>query len=367
MEVRLVEIPIRDVVDGYVDNDEEGVVGYGGRLNIRPPYQREFIYGEKQRGAVIDTVMKGFPLNSIYWVDNEDGTYELLDGQQRIVSICQYFNKNWSVNFQSFGSLEEDEKEQFLNYNLMVYLCKGTNREKLDWFEIINIAGVKLTDQELRNAVYSGTWITDAKRYFSKTTSPVHTIAGHYMKGSPNRQAYLETALDWITGGEEGDKNGRIRTYMDTHRDNTNATELWTYFRAVIDWVESTFPNYRREMCGIPFGHLYNIYSNEDLDAEELEDNISRLMMDEDVTSKPGIYIYVLTGEEKYLNIRGFTAAHKRTVYEKQEGKCNKCDTYFDINEMEADHIIPWCRGGKTTLENCQILCKRCNGLKSGN
>jgi uncharacterized protein with ParB-like and HNH nuclease domain len=168
MQITLKEIYIKDLVNGYIDNQEEGIFGFGGRLNIRPAYQREFIYKEKQRNAVIETVRKNFPLNVMYWIDNEDGTYEVLDGQQRTISICQYVTGCYSVNYQFFHNLEEDEKEQILNYKLMVYFCSGSDKEKLDWFKTINISGEKLTDQELRNAIYTGTWLESAKNIFLK-------------------------------------------------------------------------------------------------------------------------------------------------------------------------------------------------------
>ena len=359
MKIELKEIPIKDVAEGYMNDDEEGVVGFKGKLNIRPKYQREFIYKDKQRDAVIETIIKDFPLNVMYWVKNEDGTFEVMDGQQRTISICEYIAGKFSLNFRYFHNLEEDEKEQILNYNLMIYFCEGTDKEKLDWFKAINIAGEKLTDQELRNAIYSGTWLTDAKRHFSKTNCPAYDISSDYMKGSPIRQDYLETAIDWIS-------KEKIEQYMAKNQHKPNANELWLYFQNVINWVKVIFPKYRKEMKGVPFGVLYNEFRNKEFDSKKIEKEIIELMLDEDVTKKSGIYQYVLTRNEKYLSIRTFTDKQKREAYERQKGICPKCKKNFEIEEMEADHIKPWSKGGQTTSQNCQMLCKQDNRLKSG-
>ena len=201
MKIELKKITIRELVDGYKDSAEDGVVGYGGRLDIRPPFQREFVYNEKQRDAVIDTVMKGFPLNVMYWAVRDDGTYEVIDGQQRTISICQYVKKDFSYSKTgyNFDNLQPEEQADFLNYPLMVYFCTGTAREKLDWFETINIAGAQLTKQELRNAVFAGTWVSDAKRYFSKRGCVAYQVGSSFVSGSPIRQDYLETAIRWIS------------------------------------------------------------------------------------------------------------------------------------------------------------------------
>ena len=209
MKIQLKEITVREVANKYINNEEEGVVGYNGNLNIRPKYQREFVYKDKQRDAVIETVRKNFPLNVMYWAKNEDGTFEVMDGQQRTISICEYVSGKFSLNFQYFHNLEEVEKEQILDYRLMIYFCEGNDKEKLDWFKTINIAGEKLTDQELRNAIYTGTWLTDAKRHFSKSGGPAYNIGSDYLNGSPIRQDYLETTIDWIS-------KGAIEQYMQT-------------------------------------------------------------------------------------------------------------------------------------------------------
>ncbi len=358
MKIELHEITVREVAESYVDNAEEGVVGYNGKLNIRPKYQREFVYDEKKRNAVIDTIRKDFPLNVMYWARNEDGTFEVLDGQQRTVSYCRYVKGDFSIESRAFHNLTETEKEQILDYKLMVYFCEGNDREKLDWFKVINIAGERLTDQELRNAVYTGTWLTNAKSIFSKSNCAAYLLAKDYVKGSPIRQDILETAIHWIS-------RGNIEEYMSVHQHDPNANELWIYFKNAIEWVELTFTTYRSEMKGIYWGGLYDQFKDELFDTDKLEQEIQALMMDDDVTSKKGIYPYVLTRNEKHLSIRSFTESQKRTVYEKQKGICKKCNKHFGYKEMEADHITPWSKGGRTSPENCQMLCLDCNRRKS--
>ena len=359
MKIELKKIKIRELVEGYVDNKEEGVYAWGGKLNVRPKYQREFVYGDKQRQAVIDTVRKDFPLNVMYWVKCvEDDEYEVLDGQQRTISICQFVNGDFSFDMRYFHTFQPDEQEQILNYELMVYFCEGTNSEKLAWFQTINIAGEKLSDQEIRNAVYSGEWTTDAKRHFSKSNCAAYLLAHDYMSGTPIRQEYLETAISWIS-------KGNIETYMSKHARDTNANELWLYFQAVIAWVKIVFPTYRKEMKGLDWGLWYNKLKDTTLDSKKLEEQVAKLMQDEDVTSRKGIYQYVLFGDEKYLNIRQFKESDKRYAYENQFGVCIKCGEHFSIEEMEADHILPWSKGGKTDKDNCQMLCKQCNRRKS--
>ena len=359
MDIKLKEITIKEVSENYLNDEEEGVVGFSGKLNIRPKYQREFVYKDKQRDAVIETVRNEFPLNVMYWIENEDGTYEVMDGQQRTISICEYIAGKFSLDFQYFHNLEEDEKKKILDYKLMVYFCEGTDKEKLDWFEIINIAGEKLTDQELKNAIYTGTWLTDAKRHFSKTGCPAYNLAKEYMKGVPIRQDYLETAISWIN-------NGEIKEYMAKNQNKPNANELWLYFQSVISWIKAVFPKYRKEMKGVDYGSLYNEFKDKQFDSKKIEEEITILMQDEDVTKKSGIYLYVITRNEKYLSIRSFTDKMKREAYERQKGICPKCKEHFEIEEMEADHTTPWHEGGKTTAENCKMLCKHDNRVKSG-
>ena len=360
MKIEHREIPIREVAEGYSDNSEEGVVGFGGRLNIRPKYQREFVYREKERNAVIDTIRKGFPLNVMYWAVNGDSSLEVLDGQQRTISFCQYIIGDFSVDSKYFHSLTGTEKLKILDYPLMVYFCEGDDREKLDWFKTVNLAGVELTEQELRNAVYTGPWLTHAKSIFSKTNCAAYLLAKDYVVGSPIRQELLELALKWVSGG-------RVEKYMSKHQHDENAAELWEHFTDVMEWTGRTFPTYRREMKGVDWNHLHGLCGGrlfKQERVEELDAEIQRLMEDEDVKNKKGIYNYVLTGEERHLNIRVFSDSQKRTAFERQKGVCPKCERHFDLNDMQADHIMPWSKGGKTAPENCQMLCADCNRRK---
>ncbi|MBR2589127.1 DUF262 domain-containing protein [Candidatus Saccharibacteria bacterium] len=362
MKIELHKITVGEIFNGYKDKGEDGVVGYGGKLDIRPKFQREFVYKEKQRNAVIDTIRKGFPLNVMYWVKKKekDGEleYEILDGQQRTISFCQYLAGDFSMDNKYFHSLTTDEREQIESYELQIYICEGTPSECLAWFEIINIAGVELMPQELKNAIYSGPWLTDAKHYFSKTACPAYRIAEKYMKGSAIRQDYLESVLKWISGG-------KIEEYMSAHQNDDNASELWQYFQTVISWVQTLFPVERSKiMKGVEWGELYNKYHVNSYNAQKLEEQISRLIMDDDISNKSGIYEYLLSGEEKHLNIRVFSDNMKNEAYERQQGICPICKKHYELYEMEADHITPWSRGGKTNAENCQMLCKEDNRRK---
>ena len=359
MNIELKEITIQELSDGFEDNNEDGVVGFGGKLDIRPSYQREFIYKDKQRDAVINTITKNFPLNVMYWAVREDGTFEVIDGQQRTISICQYIDGDFAFQNRYFHNLKADEKEKILNYTLMVYVCSGTESEKLEWFKTINIAGEKLTEQELRNAVYTGSWVSDAKRYFSKSGCVAYNIGSDYLNGSPIRQEFLETAIDWIS-------EGKIENYMATHQHDPNATALWLYFQSVITWVNATFTVKRKKfMKGIQWGLFYNKYKDVVFDTKAIEEETARLIADDEVEKKSGIYAYILTKDERYLGIRTFSDSVKQKVYENQKGICPICKNHFDISEMEGDHITPWVEGGKTIEENCQMLCKDDNRRKA--
>ena len=374
MKIETYKISVRDLCNGYMNNNEEGVVGFGGRLNIRPPNQREFVYGEQQQKSVIDTITKGFPLNEMYWSHNEDDTYELLDGQQRTMSICEFVNGNFSIDtdlniHKYFHNLTDDERDAILDYKLTVNICEGTEKEKLDWFRTINIAGEKLTNQELLNINYIGTWLSDAKRKFSKTNCVAYKLGSKFVKGSPIRQEYLETALKWIS-------NDNIAEYMSVHQHDMNANELWLYFQNVINWIETTFAldtkpkNYRKEMCGLNWGSLYNRYHTNMYDATIIEKRVNELMSNEEVTDKKGVYEYILSGEDENiackLSKRTFSNTDKRTAYERQNGICPITGEYLPIEDMQADHIIPWWKGGTTTLTNLQMISKTANARKSG-
>jgi hypothetical protein len=377
MKIELNKIKIRDVVNGYKDSAEEGVVAYDGKLDVRPKYQREFVYKPEQRNQVIKTILRGypdgdayFPLNTMYWLKTDKGTFEVIDGQQRTLSICQYVNGDFSIDEKYFHSLHETEREYILDYPLQVYICTGSDKERLEWFEIINTAGEILTPQELRNANYTGEWLTDAKRWFSKSGAPAYQIGQDYVKGSPIRQEFLEKALKWISVRDYGEE--KPAEYMSQHQHDENANELWEYFQSVIEWVQKTFPNYRKEMASVNWGELYNEFKDKKLNTTKLEAEVSKLMQDDDiVSSRSGIYPYVLTRKEKYLSLRAFDDKIKRSVYERQKGICVArnavCgNAHFEIEEMEADHITPWHDGGKTVVENCQMICKEDNRRKSG-
>jgi len=366
MKIDEKKIPVREVFDGYVDSAELGVRGYGGKLNIRPAYQREFVYKPVQRDEVIRTVRNGFPLNVMYWVRNSDGGFEMLDGQQRTLSICQYVNGDFSIDHQSFHNLTEKEKKDILDYPLTIYICEGEEREKLKWFEVVNTAGEQLNEQERINAQYTGTWLHDAKKYFAKSGCAAAAIGDKYLTGSPIRQDYLKTALSWIA-----DRNGMdTLDYMSAHQHDDDCTDLWSYFESVMDWVKKTFPVLRGKlMKGLPWGIYFNKYGKVERDGAALEKRIAQLLRDDedvnDITNQRGIYEYLLSGDERHLSIRRFSDKMARTAYERQGGKCPKCGKHFAIEEMQADHITPWAKGGKTVAENCQMLCADCNRRKS--
>ena len=362
MKIDPKKITVRDLVEGYHDDGEGGVRGYGGKLDIRPPFQREFVYKDKQRDAVIETINNGFPLNVMYWAVRQDGTYEVIDGQQRTISAAQYVEGDYSLDGLYFHNLPDDKQDRILNYELQVYVCDGTDSEKLDWFKIINIAGERLTAQELRNAVYAGPWLSDAKRHFSRKGAlcPAYAVGSDYVNARAERQEYLQIAIEWIKDADQ-----TIEEYMGVHQQDPTATALWSHFRTVIDRVRAVFPNYRKFMRGVDWGGLYRHLTNESLDPKVLESEVARLTIDDDVTRKAGIYAYLLTGEERHLSIRAFTPAMKQKAFETQKGICKVCAKAFEFADMEADHITPWSEGGKTNEKNCQMLCKSCNRRKS--
>lgn len=375
---------IRDIVKGYIDDEENGVRAFSDCLDVRPPYQREFIYSDEKQKKVIDTIIKARPLNVFYWgTTGISGRYELIDGQQRTISICRFVNGLYSISYNgndvTFQGLPQDVQNQILNYNLTIYKCDGTDSEKLEWFETINIASEALTPQELRNAVYTGSWLADAKKYFSKTNCPAVSLGGDYIKGVPNRQEILEEALKWISNA----KGIKLTEYMDLHKNDLDARELWDYFQDIIRWVRSTFGTPSKEMKNVSWGILYNNYHKEHyvddngkilcvIDGVEalftksdFLNEIIRLQEDDEVTSRVGIYDYVLSGNERKLSTRKFPDKIKLKKYKQQGGKCALCQRPFSIDDMTADHITPWSQGGKTVEGNCQVLCVECNSKKS--
>lgn len=371
MNIELKSIKIRDILDSYSNDPNNGVYAYHGKLNVRPPYQREFRYDTKQQQAVVETILKGFPLNIMYWSVTDDGEYEMIDGQQRTLSICGYYKHEFNITDKDrgvlyFSNLTKDEKECFLDYELTVYFCSGTDKEKLDWFRVINIAGEKLLDQELRNAVYVGPFVTDARRYFSKNLCAAYKVGSDYMTGHLEEQTYLQTILGWAARHDGITDANSIDKYMAIHQFDPNANKLWAYYMQIITWIKSTFPVYRREMKGLDWGEMFDTFGKYVHDTEKLEKEIKRLMEDDEIMRKSGIYRYVLSKDLRDLNFRTFDNRMKRQAYERQNGICAICGKHFKIEEMEADHITPWCEGGTTTAENCQMLCRECNRRKGG-
>ena len=365
MKVEPMHVTVRELAQGYTDAAEAGVTAYGGDLDVRPPYQREFVYHDSQRDEVVRTVLKGLPLNVMYWVDRGEGSrprYEVMDGQQRTISVCSYVAGGYGIDGRFFFNLPQDVKDSILDYRLTVYVCAGTQSEKLDWFRIVNIAGVQLNDQELLNAVYAGPWVTDARARFSKPGGPAVQVGGDWLKGSAIRQDYLATVLGWAAA-----RHGmRVEDYMGTHQHDPTAQALWSYFRSVLDWAQAVFPVYRREMKGLPWGPMYDANRDRtDLDPNALEARVQELMADEDVTRKSGVYRYLLDGDERRLSIRAFDKRTQRAAYEAQGHRCAVCGGEFGLADMHADHIIPWSRGGHTVPDNCQMLCRDCN-LRKG-
>lgn len=372
MKIEPKQIKIKEVFEGYTDNGDDGVFAYGGRLAIRPPYQREFVYNAEQAEAVIQTVLKGFPLNVMYWVKVGDDQYEVLDGQQRTLSVMQFLDHKSKVVVDGtthyWDSLPDDKYNAFMDYEFMVYICEGEDSEKLAWFEIVNIAGEKLSDQELRNSVYTGAWLSDAKRHFSKRKCAAKMLADKYMIGDPNRQELLEAALKGICE-YQGIKTG-ISEYMAQHKSDPDADELWQYFQDVIHWTEKIFPKYYADMKGLDWCHLYNVYHGRTYNSAIMDAEVKRLHEDEDVQKNRGIYEFLLCRDSdpfagRLLNLRAFDKRDKLAAYSKQGGICPICHQHFEFGEMEGDHIKPWSKGGQTISENCQMLCKSCNGKKT--
>jgi hypothetical protein len=369
MKIEEHEVTIRDLIDGYVDNQENGVFGYHGKLNIRPAYQRELVYSDDKQKDVIYSILNNFPLNVMYFMENEDDTFELLDGQQRTLSICRFCDGQYSIMINGhpkvFRNLGIAKQEEIKNYPIKVYFCKGTVEERKKWFEIINFKGEALTRQELLNAIYSGPWVTDAKRYFSKTGCPAYRMATDYLYNkSAIRQEILETALKWIANRDEIN----YEEYMNQHQDFDNAEELWNYFKSVIDWVKETFgcpENYRNAMKKVEWGILYNKFHKNKYDPVIMEEKVNALINDYEVTRDHGVYEFVFDGDHRHLNLRTFDERTKRIAYKKQNGICPICGEHFDYSEMQGDHWIPWSKGGTTVPENCKMLCVPCNIQKS--
>ena len=372
MTIKQIEVTVGDIARGYINNEEQGVRGYGGQLDIRPPYQREFIYNESEQQAVISTVLKGYPLNVMYWVrrsEDAECPYEVMDGQQRTLSLCEYVDGKFAYDFKNFFNQPADIQKLILDYPLTIYLCEGEPSEKLEWFKTINIAGKPLNEQEINNAVYAGPFVTDAKRHFSKSNCGAYRLGKDLVNGTPIRQEFLKKALEWMAEHEtrEG-KPQSVVGYMAEHQHDPNANNLWTYFQNVLNWTITNFDlkKFKKIMKGLNWALYYDKYHSTTLDTADLASRISKLILDSDVQKQMGIIPYVLTGDERHLDLRGFPEDIKLAVWEKQHHICPSCQKEFDYEFMEGDHITPWREGGRTVIENCQMLCRECNRRKGG-
>ena len=370
MTINQIEVTVGEITRGYINNDEQGVRGYDGQLDIRPPYQREFIYSEKEQQAVINTVLLGYPLNVMYWVKRSEGAecpYEVMDGQQRTLSLCEYVAGKFSFDFKNFFNQPEDVQKKILNYPLTIYVCEGEPSEKLEWFKTINIAGKALNEQEINNAIYAGPFVSDAKRHFSKSNCGAYRLGKDLVNGTPIRQDFLKKALEWMAEHETRmGKRQSVVGYMAEHQHDPNANNLWTYFQNVLNWAITNFEmkKFKKIMKGLDWALLYDRYHQKTLNTAEMWKQISALMLDGEIQKQQGIIPYVLTGDEHYLDLRAFPEDIKNAVWEKQNHICPHCGKEFDFEFMEGDHITPWREGGRTVIENCQMLCKECNRRK---
>ena len=370
MKIEQINVTVGEVVKGYVNNEEQGVRGYDGLLDIRPPYQREFIYNDKEQQAVINTVLHGYPLNVMYWVKRNDDAecpYEVMDGQQRTLALCEYVAGKYSFEFKNFFNQPADIQKRILDYPLTVYVCEGEHSEKLEWFKTINIAGKALNEQEIRNAIYAGPFVSDAKRHFSKSNCGAYKLGKDLVNGTPIRQDFLKKALEWMA--EHENREGKAQnpvSYMAQHQHDPNANNLWTYFQNVLNWAITNFEmkKFKKIMKGLDWALYYDKYHNETLDTVEMAKQISALMRDGEIQRQSGIIPYVLTGDEQHLDLRAFPEDIKLAVWEKQNHICPLCGKEYDFEFMEGDHIKPWREGGRTVIENCQMLCRDCNRHK---
>ncbi|MCF7809970.1 DUF262 domain-containing protein [bacterium] len=379
------EITVKDICEGFVYNELEGkgLFGLSGKLTIQPEYQRNYIYAEKggkKEIDVIDSILKGYPIGLIYFNKVDNNKLEVLDGQQRITSVGRFVTNKFAFqdengNLQYFSGMAEDKKEKFLETKLLIYECEGTESEIKEWYKTINIAGIPLNAQEMLNAVYSGKFVTLAREEFSNNQNANIQKWRAYIKGSANRQEFLECALDWVS-------KGNIDDYMSQHRFDDNINELKTYFNSVIDWISGVFNDVEKEMRGLEWGRLYETYHKKSYDPKKVSEEVQKLHSDPCVDSRKGIFEYILGGstDTKLLNVRVFEVPTKTAVYQKQtseaknkgQSNCPHCAIGHDANkskiwnlsEMDADHVTAWSKGGKTDAKNCQMLCKTHNRAK---
>lgn len=378
------EITVKEICDGFVYNELEGkgLFGLSGKLTIQPEYQRNYIYasdGGKREMAVIESVLKGYPIGLIYFNTVSKDNFEVLDGQQRITSLGRFITEKFAIRddngIQYFSGLPKDQKEKILNTKLLIYECEGTETQIKEWFKTINIAGVPLVPQELLNAIYSGPFVTLGKEEFSNSQNANVQKWSAYIRGSVDRQAFFERALDWVS-------KGNIDDYMSSHRYNKNINELKKYFNSVIDWISSVFIDVESEMCGLEWGRLYEQYHKKSYDQKKVSTEVQKLYADPYIKNRKGIFEFILGGyvDTKLLEVRVFDDATKKSVYKEQtakaekkkESNCPLCAIGHDANktriwkfdEMDADHVAAWSKGGATLAKNCQMLCKTHNRAK---
>ena len=377
------EITVADICEGFVYNELEGkgLFGLSGKLTIQPEYQRNYIYADGKRDvAVIDSILKGYPLGLIYFVKVNEEKFEVLDGQQRITSFGRYVTNKFAVKDENgmeqyFGGIAADKQARILETKLTIYECEGEESEIKQWFRTINIAGVPLNNQELLNAIFSGPFVTLGKEEFSNSQNSNIQKWSAYVSGSANRQEFLECALDWVS-------KGNIDDYMSRHRYDTNINELKTYFNTVIDWVSGVFKDVEKEMCGLEWGRLYETYHKQAYNPAKVSDEVRKLYGDLYIKNRKGIFDYILGGstDTKLLDVRVFDEPTKKSVYTKQTqeaetkkvSNCPLCAIGHDANktkiwkltEMDADHVAAWSKGGATDVKNCQMLCKTHNRAK---
>jgi hypothetical protein len=376
-------ITIKEICDGFVYNEAEGkgLFGLSGTLTIQPEYQRNYIYADgKKDVAVIESILKGYPLGLIYFNTLKSGHFEVLDGQQRITSIGRFLTFKFPIKDehgmeQYFDSLAIDKQEKILDTKLLIYECEGEESEIKEWFKTINIAGVPLNEQELRNAIYSGPFVTLCKEEFSNSQNANIQKWNTYIRGSANRQEILERALDWVS-------KGKIDNYMSSHRNENNITELKTYFNSVIDWVSTIFIDVESEMCGLEWGRLYETFKKQPYNPQKVSEQVRELYADPYVKNRRGVFEFILGGSTatQLLDVRVFDEATKKSVYTKQTAEaeekgisnCSLCAIGHDSNktkiwslkDMDADHVTAWSKGGATDIKNCEMLCKAHNRAK---
>lgn len=377
------DLTVRDINEGFVYNEYEGkgLFGWGGKLTIQPEYQRNYIYADGKRDvAVIDSLLKGYPLGLLYFVKVGEDKYEILDGQQRVTSFGRFITNKFAIKDehgmeQYFDGLAKNLQDMILDSQLIIYICEGEESEIKEWFKTINIVGVPLNNQELLNAIYSGPFVTMAREEFSNSQNANIQKWSAYIKGDVNRQEYLATALNWVS-------KGNIDSYMSQHRFDTNITELRTYFNSVITWASTVFKDVKSDMRGLEWGRLYETYHNNSYDPNKVSETLCKLYADPQVQDTKGICEYILGGckDTKLLNVRVFDDNTKRVVYEKQTkdaklkdisncplcaiGNDNNKNRIWELKEMDADHVTAWSKGGSTDMDNCQMLCQTHNRAK---